>query len=313
MDVKPVNNARWKTFQLSRLMLGTVQFGMPYGVANRTGQPSYDDVRKIVAAAVAGGVNCFDTAAAYGTSEEVLGRVLHELNIADKVIVVTKIRPLTPEELADHKLAAKAIEDSVEESLRRLQMEHLPIVLFHREIDAAYVDVLSQLQTRGLIEHFGVSCDNQPGPAAQFVNDGHVSALQIPANILDHRHPRSGIFSKCQSHDVAVFIRSVYLQGLLVMPEDRIPAALHAVVPARRTLQTIAAAAGLTLAELSLRYMLSQPGVTSVLTGVETVTQVHDNLAMFSRGKLSDDILSAIDLASIELSETLLTPAKWGS
>ena len=75
----------WNNEQLSRLMLGTVQFGMPYGVANRTGQPSYPDVVAILAAAVEGGVNCFDTAAAYGTSEDVLGRALRELGIADRV------------------------------------------------------------------------------------------------------------------------------------------------------------------------------------------------------------------------------------
>ena len=61
--------------KLSRLMLGTVQFGQPYGVANRTGQPTATEVREIVAAAIDGGVNCFDTAAAYGTSEQVLGQI----------------------------------------------------------------------------------------------------------------------------------------------------------------------------------------------------------------------------------------------
>jgi aryl-alcohol dehydrogenase-like predicted oxidoreductase len=58
-------------YQISPLMLGTVQFGLPYGVANRTGQPAYGEVRAILAAALDGGVTCFDTAATYGASEEV--------------------------------------------------------------------------------------------------------------------------------------------------------------------------------------------------------------------------------------------------
>ena len=97
----------WKEYHLSRLMLGTVQFGLPYGVANRTGQPSYAEVRAIMTAAIDGGVNCFDTAAAYGGSEEVLGRALQELGAADRVVVVTKVRSLTPAEQADDTLAAR--------------------------------------------------------------------------------------------------------------------------------------------------------------------------------------------------------------
>src|SRR5580692_73797 len=133
----------WNGVQLSRMILGTVQFGMPYGVANRTGQPEYRDVVKIVAAAIEGGVNCFDTAASYGTSEQVLGQALRELNAAERATVVTKVRPLNPVELADPALAAQAIEDSVAESRRRLRLDCLPIVLFHREADAQYSDVLA--------------------------------------------------------------------------------------------------------------------------------------------------------------------------
>jgi aryl-alcohol dehydrogenase-like predicted oxidoreductase len=303
--------ATWNDYQLSRLMLGTVQFGLPYGVGNRTGQPTYGDALAMVAAAVEGGVNCFDTAAAYGTSEEVLGRALHELGVADRVIVVTKVRPLTAAELADGVLAARAIERSVADSRQRLRLDCLPVVLFHREADAAYCDVLARLRTQGWLHHAGVSCDNRPGPATAFVAAGQLSALQLPANVLDRRHQRSGVFPRAAARGVAVFIRSVYLQGLLLMPEDDIPPALREVVPARRCLASLASAAGMPLAELAVRFMLAQPGVTCVLTGVETVAQVHENLAIVARGPLPADLLRAIDLATPELSETLITPSLW--
>jgi aryl-alcohol dehydrogenase-like predicted oxidoreductase len=296
---------------LSRLMLGTVQFGMPYGVANRTGQPEYRDVLAIVAAAVEGGVNGFDTAAAYGTSEEVLGRALHELNVADRVVVVTKVRALAAHERADTAVASRAIRQSVADSRRRLQLDCLPVVLFHREADAAHLSVLEELRDQRWLRQAGVSCDNRPGPAAQFVAAGNVSALQLPGNVLDRRHQRSGVFQDAAACGVAVFIRSVYLQGLLVMPEDDIPAALRDVIPVRRTLEKIAGQAGMNLAELALRYMLSQDGVTCVLTGVETTAQVHENLTLFARGALPSDLLSAIDGSVPELPESLLTPAMW--
>jgi len=296
---------------LSRLMLGTVQFGLPYGVANRIGQPDYRDVMAIVDAAVAGGINCFDTAAAYGTSEEVLGRALRELGIADQVVVVTKVQALTAAELADPVLASATIVQSVERSRQRLQMDCLPIVLFHREPDAAFMAVLVELQAKNWLREFGVSCDNRPGMAEKFVTSGKVSALQIPANILDHRHARSGIFESAASRGVAIFVRSVYLQGLLVMPEPEIPEALREIIPARRRLEAIAADGGMSLPELALRYMLSQSGATSILIGVETVQQVTNNLATFAKGPLPEDILAAVHLAVPQVSETLLTPLLW--
>lgn len=301
----------WRDYQLSRLMLGTVQFGMPYGVANRTGQPSEREVLNIVAMAVEGGVNCFDTAAVYGSSEAVLGRVLAELGVADRVTVVTKVRPLNDAESADASLAAGAIEQSIADSRQRLQLDCLPVVLFHREADAVHLPVLAELQARGWLRHFGVSCDNRPGPASEFLATGNVSALQIPGNVLDRRHQRSGVFQDAASRGVAVFVRSVFLQGLLLVPEADVPPALAGVIPARRKLAELAAEAGMGLAELALRYMLSYDAVTCVLTGVETVSQIRDNLEMFDRGALPADLLAAVASSARELREFLVTPSQW--
>ena len=305
--------SEWNGIRLSRLMLGTVQFGMPYGVANRTGQPDYRTALDIVDAAVNGGVNCFDTAAAYGTSEEVLGRILQDLKIADQMVVVTKVRALSPEELTNTQQAQRAIEQSVAESRRRLRIDALPVVLFHREADAKYMDSLLELKDRGWLKHCGVSCDNRPGFASRAIEEGQASALQLPASVLDHRHRHSGIFQQAKLKNVALFIRSVYLQGLLLLTEDAIPAHLQDVIPARRRLQAIAEEARLTLAELAVKYLLEQPGVTCLLAGVETVPQVQDNLRLYSGEPLDERTRTAIDAASFEISERTLTPALWSS
>lgn len=301
----------WQGHQLSRMMLGTVQFGMPYGVSNRTGQPKYRDVLAMLAAAIEGGVNCFDTAAAYGTSEEVLGRALRELGFADRAVVVTKVRPLTPAGAADPTLTSRAIEQSVAESRQRLQRDCLPVVLFHRESDAVHLHVLEELRQRGWLRQAGVSCDNCPGPAAGFVSGGRVTALQLPGNVVDPRHQQSGVFSQAADCGVAVFIRSVYLQGLLVMPEADIPPPLQAIIPVRHRLSRIAQEGGLTLGELALRYMLGQAGVTCVITGVETIAQVQDNIAMFNRGPLPGDVVEAVSALATDLPEAVLTPGMW--
>ncbi len=301
----------WNGLSLSRMMLGTVQFGLPYGVANRTGQPSYAEAVRIIAAAVEGGVNCFDTAAAYGTSEEVLGNALHELGLVDKVTVVTKVLPLTDEELANPAAAFLAIERSIENSRRSLRLDCLPIVLFHRETDAAHMEGLARLRDRGWLRYFGVSCNNFAGPAKEFA--ATVQALQIPANIVDRRHLQPDFFKVTQANNVAIFIRSVYLQGLLVMPESDIPASLRAIVPVRQTLENVAHQAGLSLQDLAVRCILSLAGVTSVLVGVESVAQVIDNLPLFDGQPLPDDLLAQLQRLNCDLPESLITPSQWPS
>ena len=294
-----------------RLMLGTVQFGMPYGVANRTGQPEYAEVVRIVATAVEGGVRWFDTAAAYGSSEEVLGRALSELKLRDAVTVVTKIAPLSAEDVADPVLARSAIERSVERSRLQLGLERLPVVLFHREADAAHLEVLDELRGRGVVERVGVSCDNPPGGALGRVVDGRVAALQIPANLVDRRHLSSGLLPQAASRGVLVLVRSAFLQGLLVMPEEQIPSHLRGVLPARSWLEGIAQESGMTLAELAVRFLQSQQGVTSVLCGVETVAQMRENLRIADQGPLPRDLLSRLMSWSPELPEALVTPSAW--
>ena len=306
-----MQTSSWNGLALSRMMLGTVQFGLPYGVANQTGQPTYDEAVRIVAAAVEGGVNCFDTAAAYGTSEEVLGNALHELKLTDKVTVVTKVLPLSDMELANPAAAFQAIERSIEKSRRRLRLDCLPIVLFHRETDAAHMEGLARLRDRGWLKYYGVSCNNFAGPAQEFA--ASTDALQIPANIVDRRHLQPDFFKTTVTNNVAIFIRSVYLQGLLVMRESEIPTSLREILPTRQKLAVIAQQAGLSLQELAVRFILSQAGVTSVLVGVESVAQVVDNLPLFSDQSLPDDVLTQLQRLSFDLPESLITPSQWPS
>lgn len=299
------------TEDFSRAMLGTVQFGMPYGVANRTGMPDENAVSAIVLAAVDGGVTAFDTAASYGVSEEVLGRVFQRLGLRDRVTVVTKVRPLTSEERSDAGHAREAIERSVAESRRKLGLARIAAVLFHREEDAVWLNELRRLADRGWFERCGVSCDNVPGPAVKFAGDPRVSALQVPANLLDTRHLRSGLFTAASSHGAAVFVRSAFLQGLLLMPEAAIPETLAGVLPWRRNLEEIAAGAGMKMGELAIRYLLSLAGLTSVVIGVETLEQLKANLAFFDRGPLPADVLTAIELLRLAPSDLEITPRLW--
>jgi aryl-alcohol dehydrogenase-like predicted oxidoreductase len=296
----------------SRLAVGTVQFGLPYGVANRTGQPSFKQVCEILACAVENGATTLDTAATYGESESVLGRALREIGAQDQVTIVSKVRHLktmgqehTPENIEHW------IRGSVVSSLERLGIDSLPVCLFHDTIDVAHMDSLLALKAEGLVQHVGASLV-KPDQMEMVLSTAGVEAMQIPMNMVDQRIRRSGALGKVADAGMAVFVRGVYLQGLLLMPEEEIMPVLHQVVPVRRALKDIADEAELTMAEMALRYGLSLPGVTSVLTGVETVEQMESNARIAARGSLPPEVVQAIDRAVPDLSETIiLSPWLW--
>lgn len=297
--------------RFSRLVVGTVQFGLPYGIANRVGQPSLDDVCAILSYAVDHGATTLDTAAEYGESESVLGRALRTIGALDRVTVITKVRPVrhmakekTPENVRHW------IRDSVHASLARLGLDVLPLCLFHDTNDIDYLDILLELRKEGLVQHVGVSVLT-PDQMPWVLSVPEVEAIQIAASMLDQRIHRAGDLARGAAAGLAIFVRSIYLQGLLVMPIQEIIPALQRVIPVRQALEQIAADAGLTMAEMALRYGLSLHGVTGVLTGVETLEQMQANAAFVARGPLAPDVVKAIHDAVPDLPDTILFPWHW--
>lgn len=294
--------------QLSQLMLGTVQFGTQYGIANKTGQPPYKKVLQMLAVAAAHGVNCLDTAAGYGASENIIGRALRELRLAGQITVVTK----TPH-LDDNLKPAEAerlIHRGVEASLKNLRLDFLPICLIHKESNAVFAESLLRLKAKGLVRHVGISVST-PSGALNAIRSGYFEALQIPTSILDRRYLKSGVFQEAQRMKIALFVRSIYLQGLLFLPEPEVPPELAAVINARRSLEQLAARARLNLAELAIRFVLGLKGVTCLVIGLETLSQLRNNLRIFAQGPLNARLQRAILNRDPQLPENVVFPFLW--
>lgn len=291
-------------------MLGTVQFGLDYGIANRGGQPDYRTCRDIVAAALEAGINAFDTAALYGQSEEVLGRVLAELGVGDRVLVVSKSRPIAESGVAPDDIDA-FIERSLRESLRNLRLDRLGVFMFHREGDLPFTEALGRMKDKGLAERIGVSVDARAGADRAVATDG-IGAVQLPHNMLDRRFSDGPLFDRLEDRGVRLFARSAFLQGLLLMSEEQIPASLRTVVPVRRRLESLAREGGMGVAELCLRYCLSFPQITSVLIGVDSVSQLCENMEAVRRGPLDAGTLERINQCVPDLPDAVVRPSLWG-
>jgi aryl-alcohol dehydrogenase-like predicted oxidoreductase len=292
--------------KFSKITLGTVQFGFNYGIANTDGKPSYEKSRDIVATAYENGITSFDTAAAYGDSEKVLGRIFQELKLKDKVNVISKIVPLKELNLSINEVE-KIITENVEKSLKCLGIDQLAACLFHREEDFEYIDILRKLEVRGLIAGSGVSLDS--AAYCEQVLDNGIKFLQVPYNILDKRF--DAFWPKAEAAGITIFTRSVYLQGLLLMPETNIIPYLESVIPVRRELEKLARDFGMNMIELCMRYVLCNSAISSVLTGVDSSEQLKQNVELFNQGPLSNEILSRTGKIVPVFPENIIRPIFW--
>ncbi len=291
--------------KFSRLILGTVQFGLNYGINNRTGQPSLDSVMEILRVAADGGINVLDTARNYGDSEEVLGTALSKTGLAKHFKIISKVK-LFPDGILPEAVPAW-IEGSVTTSLKLLKQDCLEGLLLHHEKDRAFYPALDLCLRRGWAKSVGASLDSLAGSPQAFTDQ--LNMVQLPGNILDRRF--FDVAESIHRRGGAVFMRSVYMQGLLFKPAAEVHPGLKSIVEIRSQLERVAGDAELTPAELYFRYLLSRPEIDSVLTGVDTPAQLRENIALAARGALPEDLLLAIEKVVPVLPEKLVRPSAW--
>ncbi|MBE1237326.1 aldo/keto reductase [Phaeovibrio sulfidiphilus] len=294
----------------SRLVLGTAQLGQPYGVANRTGQPDADQATAVVRAALECGVTGFDTARAYGTSEQVLGHALGALDAQAQARIVTKLPPeLT---LAD----AENMDTMVEISLCRLGVERLDCLMFHREEHLAYLEepgfvvYFMALMESGLTRSLGCSVYT-PERALEALDNPFLHAIQIPASVFDRRFEDAGVFERAEEAGKTVHIRSALLQGVLCLAPGDLPPYLAPLSDSVRALHALCRSLEVPVAVLAVRWLLARYPSARVLFGAETPEQVRET-ARAARGlHLSGDTLSALDRLVPPQENRLLNPSLW--
>ena len=203
---------------MNRLALGTVQFGQDYGVANRSGQVSLDQIKESLHLAALHGINTLDTAISYGNSESLIGQIGVE-----KFRVITKL-PEIPQGV----YVQEWINSQVMKSLGRLNTSSVYGLLLHRpqQFHGSFgLDILSALKTlkeKGIINKMGVSIYNPEDLDGLPLE--HIEIVQAPYNILDVRLFTSGAAKKLKDLGVELHTRSAFLQGLLLMPAKDRPA-----------------------------------------------------------------------------------------
>ncbi len=272
-----------------KIGLGTVQFGLPYGISNTNGQTSSAEVKSILNLAIKNGINCIDTASAYGNAEQVLGENdLKPFRIVSKYISPTKENPLNTQ---------------LQNTLSYLKVEKLYAYLAHRptEIlaDNTQWEILKEKKSAGFMEKIGFSL-NDPSELSDLLDAGFLpDIIQVPYNFIDNRFEKQMIDLK--SKGCEIHTRSAFLQGLFFKNVDSLPVFFDAVKPLIKDIQNQTKYISGSL----LNFVLAKPFIDKVIIGVENTLQLQNNLNDLSYS------VNLVNNTGLTIPKEILMPSNW--
>jgi len=285
----------------SKIVVGTANFGNLYGIANRGKLLSLEESKSIVNWAQENEINHFDSALAYGNAEEILSKYLNQ--------------SLAPE--VDTKLDAKSCQssasiiDAASKSRDRLGVDSLSTLYLHDEellqssSQPEVSDGLREVLNLGIAKQIGVSVYSEAAVIACKKVLPELTVFQVPENICDRRLIDSGNIRNLADNGNSFIVRSIFLQGLLLMDPSAVPTVLQLAKSQLQDLIELANEHGLTVMDLCLAYAYSISWASGIVVGVASVAQLQEIFA--SSSALPDDWASTITPLPLEI----LDPRKW--
>lgn len=280
---------------LYKISLGTVQFGLEYGINNTKGKTTRDEVSKILKRCKKVGIEHIDTAAAYGSAEDVLGETLQSEGLSNSFQITTKYK-------------ADGINDlylSTRESHRKLRVDKLYCQMFHSYEDFKNTEDFIKPES---VDKIGVSVYTNE-ELLDSIKDPKISVVQCPFNLLDNHSVRGESLKSAKEKGVEVQVRSAFLQGLFFMDRNCLPSALKDLKGSLEELDRICSENEITISQLALGYCLSKDYIDKVVIGVDTLVQLNLNIEAIQK-PLPKSIIEGIDKITVS-NQTLLNPTNW--
>jgi aryl-alcohol dehydrogenase-like predicted oxidoreductase len=300
--------------QVSEISLGTVELGLDYGVpvGGEQRRPPEEQASLLLNQALDRGVNLIDTARAYGTSEEVIGRALKTRRA--EYILASKLASIEDEGFTDEEVRRK-VKASVTESLHALQTEVIDVLQLH-QAPADLVrrgrlfEAMREVQQAGMVRYLGASTYGVQAPLA-VLEDGRYDTLQVAYNLVDRRL-ESQVLPLAQQKNVGVIVRSVLLRGVLTHRYVHVPDQLAELRTAIEQLSKLVGSDVASLPEMAYRFVLAQPTIATALVGTARLEELTAALEYARRGPFSPKLLADIQAVSIN-DQNQLDPGTWPS
>ncbi|CAN0414390.1 unnamed protein product [Scytosiphon promiscuus] len=285
-----------------KIALGTVQFGVDYGIANVSGQVSRSEISAIINASNQYGISTIDTASAYGSSEARLG----EVGVSG-FDIISKLKPIPVSTLN----VKDWVLNSVQRSLYDLRVDSLYGLLLHEPSDLLGPQGIElragllSVKSAGFVKKIGVSIYN---PAMLTVLDPilEIDLVQVPFSPIDQRLKTSGWLERLNQRGIEVHTRSTFLQGLLLMPKQQRPAYFETWSVLFLEWDNWLQMNNLTALEGALGFVNSFNEIDKIVVGVDSVDQLKQIINIYL-----DNIKSLPPFFSCSEDTNLIDPSNW--
>ena len=291
-----------------KLGLGTVQFGVDYGISNKSGKTSLTEVLQILNLAAENRIEYLDTAAMYGDSEEVIGKSLS--NVDGHFNIVTK-SPLFQGSAVGN-IEAVELEHSFRESLQKTGVGRLHGLLIHQADDLIkpggehLVEKMRELQLENRVELIGVSVYSAE-QLDQILEIFTPEIVQLPVNVFDQRLIQSGHLKRLKELGVEIHARSIFLQGLLLMDIEDVPKYFSGILDEIRQYHGFLNRNGLSLLQGAMQFINQLEEVDVAIVGVNSMQHLMQIIQAYKT--LPDKVES---MSRFSLSDPMmLNPACW--
>ncbi|MBR3340873.1 MAG: aldo/keto reductase [Clostridiales bacterium] len=294
-----------------KLCLGTVQFGLDYGVFN-TPKKDPEYCINCLDYATQNGIDAIDTATAYGDAEQIVGEFLSRKTISrDKLFISTKHLPNI---LDDHKKDdyVDVIRDNLQKSLSTLNTDYVDAYYFHSSryaFQPELLEAISVMQKEGLAKKVGVSV-YYPDEAMACFSNSNINCIQAPYSIFDHRMKESGVFKAGSDNGFDIDVRTVFVKGLIRLKDNEIPEHLIKAKPILANLDKICKETGYSRIELAMGYVKRVKEVNHLVFGIRTLEQLKEDIVSFSKD-IPDSLFDEIDGQFSGISADLVIPSLW--
>ena len=293
-----------------KIALGTVQFGMSYGIANKLGEVGSPEIERILQYADRNGVEILDVASSYGNAESAIGKFISNQVRSKQWKVITKT-PHFKSDIIDQQV--DELLESFKLSLKKLGQKSIYGLLIHNCDDifssSGYklLQAMEQLKQNGAIKKIGVSIYDS-NQIDRVLDNYPIDLVQLPVNILDQRLLDGGQLKRLKKYNVEIHARSIFLQGLLLMPLKTIPSWFFPIRGKLEELRARAKKLNMNVLQLTLGFAQSIHEIDKVIVGVSTLDQLHE---IVNAASVYINIEEFSDL-SIDDS-TYLNPSNWGN
>lgn len=261
---------------INKLGLGTVQFGLDYGISNLSGKTSLDNVKSILSCAAENKINTIDTASTYGASEEVIGLSKSQDQSFD---IITKTIPIKKEIINSYDL--KVVENGITQSLKRLNEDRAYAILLHDADDLRaqnsqqLFNILKRFRDNGRFLKIGVSVYN--AEQIDFILDNFsIDIIQIPMNVFDQRLIKCGALKRLKNLGIEVHVRSAFLQGLVFMNDEDLPINFKKYSKYLTNFKTKVNELKVSRMSACLSFLMQQEEVDKVICGVNSLIQFNE-------------------------------------